>query len=100
MTQLKLNPHHRMYDDPLAEVAHIRSAVEARLIEERERQREQREQEVRLILSTSRLANQQVKQWLETRQTLRFMDWVFIAFCAVIAGLAVGLMVFHWLVWK
>ena len=92
---LKLNPRHRMYDCPLTEVAHLRSTVEARLIEERERQREQREQEVRLILSTSRLANQQVDQWLETRKALRFVDNVFILFGAVIAGLAIW-----WMVWR
>ena len=92
---LKLNPRHRMYDCPLTEVAHLRSTVEARLIEERERQRAQREQEVRLILSTSRLANQQVDHWSETRKALRFVDNVFIVFSAVIIGLALG-----WMVWR
>jgi len=85
----------RMYDDPLTEIAHLRYTVEARLIEERERQREQREQEVRLVLSTSRLANQQREAWPNTREALKIVDQVFILFGAVILGLALG-----WLVWR
>ena len=92
---LKLNPRHRMYDCPLTEVAHLRSTVEARLIEERERQREQREQEVRLILSTSRLANQPREMWPTTREALKIVDRVFILFSAVLAGLAFGWLVFR-----
>jgi hypothetical protein len=90
---LKLDPKYRYYDDPLTEVAHVRSAVETRLLEARQRQIEQREQEVRLILSTSRLANQQMDQWSETKAALRFVDNVFIVFGAVILGLALGWLV-------
>ena len=94
MMLLKLNPNHRKFDCLLTEVAHIRSTVEARLIEERERQREQREQEVRLILSTSRLANQR-DPWPNTREALKIVDRVFILFSAVLAGLAFGWLVFR-----
>ncbi len=92
---LKLNPRHRMYDCPLTEVAHLRSTVEARLIEERERQREQREQEVRLILSTSRLANQPREMWPTTREALKIIDRVFMLFGVVMAGL-----VLYWMVMR
>ena len=91
---LKLNPKYRHYDDPLTKIAHLRSTVETRLIEERERKLAQREQEVRLILSTSRLANQPREMWPTTREALKFVDQVFILFSAVLAGLALGWMVF------
>ena len=90
---LKLTPNYRHYDCPLTEIAHLRSTVEARLIEKRERQREQREQEVRLILSTARVANQQADQWPNTREALKIVDRVFVLFGVVIVGLALGWLV-------
>jgi len=84
----------RLYDSPVAEIERLRSTIEARMADAEARQREQREQEVRLILSTSRLANQPRDMWPNTRKALRIVDRVFIAFSAVIVGLAIG-----WMVW-
>ena len=95
----KLNPRHRMYDCPITKIEHNRSILEALLIEKRERQREQREQEVRLILSTSRLANQQHRDLLAgTHKALRatsFLDHLPVIVGAAIVGFALGWMVFR-----